>query len=257
MGRLYLIEDVPARGEEMTFRMLRVLKEVTAILAWDAGALREQLGPCQVSTPLRELTGLQAVLEALQKGDVAWIVGGLSHRASSLLRALLDRGVEVVPVPGALPETAALVASGLPLDQFTFLGLLPPSARERHGMLQAVAGETRTLACDVPAGCLPAALDDVQAVLGDRRMALYQQGVIWRGRASQAPGSAAGQATLVIEGAGSAASWTEARVRAQVHALLAAGTSPRDAAHQVAAICGWPRRQVYAIAMDEGQTTCV
>lgn len=251
MGKLYLIESIPRRCQEVTLRALRVMGEVSMIVAHDVNAVRDLLAQCQLSTPVHELSGREALLEALRDGDVAWIGGGLSHLASSLIRTLLDRGVEIVPIPGAPVEIAALVTSGLPTDRFAFLGLLPSSSPERRALLRGMAQECHTLVCNVQAEHLPVALGDLQSTLGDRRMAIYHEGTIWRGRASQASDVSGGQVTLVIEGAGPAMRWTEAQVREEVRALLAAAKSPRDAAREVTARSGWSKRKVYAIAMRE------
>jgi 16S rRNA (cytidine1402-2'-O)-methyltransferase len=188
-----------------------------------------------------------------QRGDVAWLlarVTDLAGAAHHLLVALLEQGVVLASVPGASAAISGLAVSGLPTDRFTFLGLLPELSESRRALLLRVAGEGRTVVCEVIADHVPGVLADIQTFLGDRQVALYQDRDVWRGRASQAgvrPG--AGRWVLVIEPAEPDQAWTIGRVRGEVRGLLAAGMSSRDVAREVAQRSGWPKRVVYQMAL--------
>src|SRR5450756_3085890 len=93
---------------------------------------------------------------------------GLSDPGYELVRAALERNLRVVPIPGANALIAALVASGLPTDQFVYLGFLPRQKSARRKLLQAVADEPRTRVAYEAPHRVRASLDDIADVLGDR-----------------------------------------------------------------------------------------
>jgi 16S rRNA (cytidine1402-2'-O)-methyltransferase len=196
---------------------------------------------------------LARVVSALAEGEVAWMALGMdewSGPAHELVRALLERGVELVAVPGGSSWVAGLVASGLPADRFTALGLLPRSPSERLSLWSRFAHESLTLVCEVCGEDLAEALAEVWAHLGDRPVAVYQAGEVWRGTAREgAAWDGSGRVVLAIAGAGSEPEWTRERVQREVQALLDAGASPSDTAREVARRSRWPRRQVYELVL--------
>jgi 16S rRNA (cytidine1402-2'-O)-methyltransferase len=257
MKTLYLV-GVPAEDpEDVTLRAVRILKEVSLIVAPDLGSLSELLRRYDVETPVLQLDRdnvareVEHILGQLEEGDVAWAVERLADLPATTARWLLELaglGVPLVSVPGPCVEITGLVASGLPAGGVTFLGSLPAASQARIALLERVAGEPFTLVCDVQAGDLPAALADIEQALGERRVAIYRAHHLWRGKAGQVPAPpAAGRFTLVVEGAEQGTAWTEDVVRAQVRAMLAQGRSARDVAREVASRSGWPRRKVYEL----------
>jgi 16S rRNA (cytidine1402-2'-O)-methyltransferase len=273
MGQL-LVVDVAEDWENTTLRAHRVLCEAVLIVACDASAVEALLGSGDVCAPLLALDSsdradvLPAVLDALSKGDVAWVspvcaVPGAADMA--FLQRLLAQGIEVLPVPGGSALIAALVRSGLPTDRFSYLGSLPSSSSARRDVLERVAYERHTLAWLTQVGDLHAVLRDVESALGDRRVvcAQFRQQEVWRGQVGEAQawlasaqlgvGSAPDSCYYVfVEGATQEQVWTDARVQAEVRALLARGESTRDAARVVAQRSGWRKRVVYQIAVEIG-----
>jgi 16S rRNA (cytidine1402-2'-O)-methyltransferase len=149
-----------------------------------------------------------------------------------------------------------LVASGLPADRFTALGVLPASQAERVVLWPGVAREAVTVVCEVRADDMGEVLEEIQAHLGDRRIAVARGGDVWRGRASQAEALEwSGTVTLAIEGTAPDQAWTRERVLAEVRGLLDAGASARDTIREVARRSGWPRRQVYELALLASRDT--
>jgi 16S rRNA (cytidine1402-2'-O)-methyltransferase len=196
---------------------------------------------------------LARITSALAEGEVAWLALDLdewSGPAQGLLRALLGRGAELVSVPGASSWVAGLVASGLPADRFTALGVLPGSPAERGALWVRSAREPLTLVCEVRGEDLDAVLDEALTDLGDRPFAVYQAGEVWRGRVRESCAwEWAGRVTLVLGGAATEPDWTRERVLEEVRALLDAGTSTSATARDVARRSGWPRRRVYELAL--------
>jgi 16S rRNA (cytidine1402-2'-O)-methyltransferase len=209
------------------------------------------------------------VLEELSQGDVALVsdagTPGLNDPGYELVRAALDAGYTVSPVPGPSAPVAALVASGLPTDSFLYLGYLPRKSSERRKLLHEIAGFSYTLIFLEAPHRLLAALQDLLAILGNRQAALARELTklheeIFRGSLQEAleyfqEHEPRGEFTLVVAGSENQANvWSENQVRAALQDELAAGESPSRAASQVAARSGWVRRKVYQLLTETKQT---
>ncbi len=278
MGILYLVATPIGNLEDMTMRALRVLKEVALVAAEDTRTARNLFTHFQIATPLTAYfehshpAKLQTILTALEQGDVAVIseagMPGLSDPGYDLVCAALAKGFRVVPIPGANAVISALVASGLPTDQFVYLGFLPRQKNARRAFLQTVAREPRTLVCYEAPHRVGDALDDIAATLGDDRAIviareltkLYEEffrGTVNQARAHFAEHTPRGEFTFVIGGApvdaqsASLPTWDDARVIQAMRALLDAGVSRTDAAKQVARESGRERREVYQLTLDQ------
>jgi len=269
MGTLYLVATPIGNLEDITARALRVLREASLIAAEDTRHTRHLLARFDIHTPLtsyfehNKLAKLDEVLSALAAGDVALVsdagTPGLSDPGYELVRAALDAGHAVVPIPGPSALLAALVASGLPTDAFVYLGFLPRKDSDRQRLLASVAREPRTLVAFEAPHRLLDALRDIESTLGDRPVAVARELTklheeIFRGRASAARAHFAqkeilGEITLVIGGAPEAAQepWDETRVRAEVEEMVNEGMKKKEAARRVAELSGWPVREVYKL----------
>ena len=275
MGTLYLVGTPIGNLEDITLRALRVLKEVTLIAAEDTRRARILARRYEIETPItsyfegNKLTKLDTVLGALDTGDVALIseagMPGLSDPGYELIRAAIERGYSVVPVPGPSAPVTALVVSGLPSDSFLYLGFLPRRRSERYGLLSKVAQEQRTLIVFEAPHRLRASLADIEAVLGDRPLAVCRELTklheeVWRGIISEARAhfdevEPRGEFTLVIGGAPEEWEyWDENQVRTALEELLAQGVPRPAAARRVAAASGWGRSEVYALSLRDEQS---
>jgi 16S rRNA (cytidine1402-2'-O)-methyltransferase len=261
---LYIVGTPIGNLEDVTLRALRVLKEVSLIAAEDtrkAGVLLQHYG---ITTPVtsyfeaNERAKLDRILEVLEHGDVALIseagMPGISDPGYPLIRAAIERGVPVVPIPGPSAHAAALVVSGLPTDQFLFVGFLPRKRAE--AALFDLASITATLIFYEAPHRLEQTLQAMVETLGNRSVALcreltklYEE--VWRGDlegalvwvASNPP---RGEFTLVVAGASrDDAVWDEDRVREALLERLSRGLSRSQAAREVATLSGWQRRRVY------------
>jgi len=276
MSTLYLVATPIGNLEDITLRALRVLREVTCIAAEDTRRTRQLLAHfgIQGKTLLayhehNERQRTAGLLARLAQGDVALVSDAgtplLNDPGYGLVRAALDAGHRVVPVPGPSAPLAALIVSGLPTDSFLYLGYLPRRAPERRARLREIAGLTCTLiALETPHRLL-AALDDIQHVLGDRDIAVARELTkvheeVFRGTVTQAQAhfrrqAPRGEFTLVIAGAASGEDvWDEAAVRAAVRAGLQAGEAPSRLAQALAAQSGWARQRIYQLVLEaQGQ----
>jgi 16S rRNA (cytidine1402-2'-O)-methyltransferase len=276
MGTLYVVATPIGNLEDITLRALRVLREAPLIAAEDTRHTRKLLNHFGIAT--RALSYHQhspaareeAILGALAAGDVALVTDagmpGISDPGQPLVAAALAAGHTVVPVPGPTAVIAALAASGLPSDQFTFLGFLPRRSAERRQALADVRALPHTLICYEAPHRLLACLDDLLAVLGDRPAALARELTkvheeVRRGSlaalraAAGGGGGPRGEYTVLIGGAPASterAAVPETAVRARLGALLAGGASTRDAARMVANEMGVPQRNAYRLALELG-----
>ncbi len=273
MSTLYVVGTPIGNLGDVSFRALETLRAVSLIAAEDTRRAGRLLEHFAIDKPIlslfehNEAARVDRVLRALESGDVALIseagMPGLADPGFDLIRAAIERGVTVTPIPGPTAAVAALVTSGLPTDAFVFLGFLPRRPADRHRLLQEVAHERRTLVAYEAPHRLAEALADVQNVMGDRSIAVARELTklheeIWRGTLSGArahfAGEVLGEITLVIAGAPASQRWDESDVRTAVEQALLDGASMADAAREVAALSGWPRREVYQIALRLSRT---
>ncbi|MBM4467235.1 MAG: 16S rRNA (cytidine(1402)-2'-O)-methyltransferase [Chloroflexi bacterium] len=272
MGTLYVVGTPIGNLEDMSLRALRILGEVALIAAEDTRKTRKLLTHFKIETPLTsyhehsKLARLDELLSTLQHKDVALVseagMPGLSDPGYELIKAAIAQGIPVVPVPGPSALITALVVSGLPTDSFLYLGFLPRRQQERLQLLASVARERHTLVAFEAPHRLLASLADLKDVLGDRRIALARELTklheeIWRGSIGQAlahfeENPPRGEFTLVIEGAREErATWDEDQVREALAEMLAEGVERKEAVKIVSELAGWPRREVYKVALKE------
>jgi 16S rRNA (cytidine1402-2'-O)-methyltransferase len=265
---LYIVGTPIGNLEDITLRALRVLREVSLIAAEDTRKAGVLLQHYRITTPVtsyfeaNEREKLDRILNALESGDVALIseagMPGISDPGYPLIRAAIERGVQIVPVPGPSAHTAALVISGLPTDQFHFAGFLPRK-RAQAVLSELVTDEATLIFYEAPHR-LAQTLQVMHEVFGNRPIALcreltklYEE--VWRGSLEEAVNWVSthpprGEYTLVVAGATKGnAVWNEAQVREAVLEAMASGLSRSQAARQVSALAGWSRRQVYEVAV--------
>lgn len=279
MGTLYLVATPLGNLEDITLRALRILREAHIIAAEDTRHTRKLLNHFAISTPTISYhehsgtTGIAIVLAALAAGDVALVsdagTPAISDPGMELIQAAITAGYSVAPIPGPSAVITALIASGLPTSEFTFLGFLPRRSRERRALLQSVSDEPRTLVLYEAPHRLRACLDDLIAVLGDRQACLAREltkiheqwlrGVLSQLRARyDGQDEPRGEYTLVIAGATQTShvyieeqpEVQQTHARQRLKALLDAGSSTRDAATQVARELALPRREAYRLALE-------
>ncbi|MBI3743069.1 MAG: 16S rRNA (cytidine(1402)-2'-O)-methyltransferase [Chloroflexi bacterium] len=271
MPTLYIVGTPIGNLEDVTFRSLRVLREVSVVAAEDTRRAMVLFSRHGISTPLVSYheqgsrTKLAPLLEKLREHDVALITDagmpGISDPGYALVTAALKQGARVEVVPGPSAVTAALAVSGLPPDQFVFLGFLPRTPGERRRLLESVSRERRTLVVFEAPHRLRASLGDIAKVLGERRLAVCRELTklheeVFRGTASEALAhfeSPRGEITLVIAGATETpqaeivAEASDDEVRRRLRSLTRDGSSGRDAVDAVVAETGRARREVYRL----------
>ena len=155
MSKLYLVPTPIGNLEDITFRALKVLKEVDYILAEDTRTSGKLLKHFEISTPMQshhmhnEHKTVDTIVKRIQSGEVFALISDAGTPAISdpgflLTRACIQNNIEVECLPGATAFVPALVNSGLPNDKFVFEGFLPVK-KGRQTRLNLLAEETRTM----------------------------------------------------------------------------------------------------------------
>jgi 16S rRNA (cytidine1402-2'-O)-methyltransferase len=186
MGTLYVVGTPIGNLEDITLRAIRTLKEVDLIAAEDTRVTRTLLNAYQITTPLssfHEFSGpgkVRRLVERLAGEDVALVsdagTPGISDPGFPLIRAAIEAGIEVVPIPGPSATLTALVVSGLPMHAFTYLGFMPRKSGERRRLLASLADATLTQVLYESPHRLLATLGDIVSVLGpDRPLAIGRE----------------------------------------------------------------------------------
>jgi 16S rRNA (cytidine1402-2'-O)-methyltransferase len=177
---LFLVGTPIGNLEDITFRALRVLKEVDVIACEDTRQTQKLLNHYAIATRTtayhehNEMTKSAELVKEMQEGaSVALVTDagmpGISDPGYRLITLAIRHHVPVVPIPGAAAFLAALVASGLPTDSFRFSGFLPAKRGERRDALEAIKNSPRTQVFYEAPHRIIEALADVVEVLGEAR----------------------------------------------------------------------------------------
>ena len=185
-GNLYLCATPIGNLEDMTFRAVRVLKEVDLIAAEDTRNSIKLLNHFGISTKMTSYheynkydKAAYLVGKILQGQDVALITDagtpGISDPGEELVRQCLASGIHVTSLPGSCACINALIISGLPTGRFCFEAFLPNDKKEREAVLQDLKTETRTIILYEAPHRLKKTLELLKSVLGDRKISLCRE----------------------------------------------------------------------------------
>lgn len=184
-GSLYLVSTPIGNLEDISRRALRVLADVQCVAAEDTRRTRALLSHFDIHNHLESYHDhnkkqkTSVLIEWLESGRSVAVVSdagtpGISDPAFYLVRESIRRNIPVIPVPGPVAAIAALTASGLPTDRFTFEGFLPVK-KGRKKRIEALEKETRTLILYESPHRLLKTLKDCREVLGNRPMAVCRE----------------------------------------------------------------------------------
>src|SRR5690554_2595139 len=155
MSKLFIVPTPIGNLEDMTFRAIRVLKEVDLILAEDTRTSAKLMKHFEIPTQMmshhmhNEHQTVETILQKIKSGQTIALISDAGTPAISdpgflLTRACVENNIEVECLPGATAFVPALVNSGLPNDRFVFEGFLPEK-KGRQTRFLALAEETRTM----------------------------------------------------------------------------------------------------------------
>jgi len=270
-GTLYIVSTPIGNMGDFSFRAVETLRSVSAILAEDTRHTRHLLERYEIEAPLvayhehNEAKTTPRLVERLVHGESLALVSDagtplLSDPGARLVRAAIDAGVHVSPVPGASALLAALVASGLEIGRFTFFGFLARKGPERRAAIdEIVALPHAAVLYEAPARVGATLAELVEAGAGGRPMVVAreltkQYEELRRGTVDQLVAyyqqtPPRGEVVIVIAGQVPTGA-SEDQLRARALALRAEGRSARDVAAALSAELGAPRNLAYRLAHE-------
>jgi 16S rRNA (cytidine1402-2'-O)-methyltransferase len=273
-GILYLVGTPIGNLDDMTVRAVKTLQTVDLIAAEDTRHTGKLLKHCQIETPQlsyhehNRQERIPDLLDRLQSGQAIALVTdagmpGISDPGYELVKACVEVGIVVVPIPGVTAAITALTASGLSTQRFAFEGFLPTGNQERRSRLEALASENRTIVLyEAPHRLLETLQDLAEHLELTRKVAIARELTklheeFWRGDLGGAierytDRSPKGEFTLVVDGtAATQIVWTEMQLLSELKAIMLSGdgVSRSQASRQLAAISKLPRRHLYQLAL--------
>lgn len=265
-GTLYVVATPIGNLEDVSYRAVRILKEVELIACEDTRETRKLLSHFGIDTAMvsyhehNEERRAAELKERLLAGSSIAIVSDagtplVSDPGFRLVRAAIEAGIPVVPIPGPSAILAALTGSGLPTDAFCFGGFLPAKSSQRRKALEEVRHERATLIFYETPHRILDALADIEAVLGDRQVVVARELTklheeFLRGTAaeiredlSKRP-AVRGEFTILID-RGPEQAAPMGSLSEHVEALVAAGVPRMEAIKQAAKARGLSKREAY------------
>ena len=266
MGSLFVVGTPIGNLEDVTYRAVRVLGQVTLIAAEDTRTTRKLLAHYGLKTPVTSYNEHNRrkktpyLLARLEEGDVALVseagTPGISDPGQELIARCIESGITVVTVPGPSAIVSALAVSGMATKEFLFVGFLPRTSPQRRRFLKAVARVPWSLVLFESPHRLLGALEDMNDVLGDRRAVvcremtkLYEE--VFRGTLSEIRDhfvEPRGEFTLILQRYEGPAEETDEKsedLRKLAETLSKQGLSTRDAVSRLTRLTVATRRQAY------------
>ncbi len=276
MSTLFLVATPIGNLEDISPRALETLRGVALIAAEDTRTAKQLLNHFDIHTPVTSFfehskrNKIAALLDALAAGDVAVIseagMPGINDPGEALVRAAIERGHRVSPIPGPSAVLAALVASGISANAFLYVGFLPREPQARRKFLRELAHERDTIVAFETPRRLRAALADMESILGATRQICaareltkmfeeFQRGTVIQVREHFEKIEPRGEFTLVIAGAPNVeresfkVEWDDTRVNREFNKLVEKGMPRTEAVKRVARASGRDRRGVYELVL--------
>lgn len=272
-GILYLCATPIGNLEDMTYRCVRILKEVDLIAAEDTRNSLKLLNHFEINTPMtsyhefNKIEKAKKLIEQLLAGkDIAVITDagtpGISDPGEELVAMCYEEGIEVRTIPGAAACITAITSSGQSCRRFSFEAFLPKEKKERNRVLQEMTEETRTMVVYESPHHLKATLSELQDVLGNREITLCreltkkyeekQKTTLQEAIAYYQEHDPKGEYVLVIAGKSKAqvmeeqkSRWENISIEEHMEMYLQQNLSKKDAMKAVAKDRGVSKRDIY------------
>ncbi|KAK4429299.1 Ribosomal RNA small subunit methyltransferase I [Sesamum alatum] len=272
---LYLVGTPIGNLEDITLRALRVLKSADVILSEDTRHSGKLLQYYNIRTPLlsyhkfNESQREQVVLKRLQGGEIVALISdagtpGISDPGMELAKLCVEKNIPVIPVPGPSALVAALSASGLPTNEFTFVGFLPKHGATRRERLMVSANNPTTQVFFVPPHKLCQFLEETCSIFGQSRRCVIAREMtklheeFWRGTIGEAQEAFTahqpkGEITLLIEGmkVSEVETFSESQLENELGELISKGHSLSMAVKLVATGTSMKRKAIYSLALEK------
>lgn len=272
-GKLYLCATPIGNLEDITFRVIRILKEVDLIAAEDTRNSIKLLNHFEIKTPMTSYheynkydKAKYLVNRILEGESVALITDagtpGISDPGEELVRECYEQGVEVTALPGAAACITALTLSGLSTRRFCFEAFLPADKKEKTRVLDSLRNETRTIVCYEAPHRLIKTLKELLSVLGNRNIAICREltkkyETVFKADLEQAisyyeNNDPKGECVIVLEGRpfmdiekAAQDKWSELSIEEHMEHYTKEGIDKKEAMKLVAKDRGITKREVY------------
>ena len=255
----------------MSYRAVEVLSSAALVIAEDTRHSRRLLDHYRITTPLasyhehNEAKETPRLVARLRAGDSIALISDagtplISDPGSRLVAAALEADVPVIPIPGPSSVMAALVASGMSLERFTFYGFLPRKGKERGEAVKEIVDSRATVVIFEAPSRVGATLEAlVQAGAGDREAVVareltkqfeeFRRGSVGELATLYADTDPKGEVVLVIAGA-EPPEVSESELSDAARKLRASGKRPREVMDHLVGALGAPRNLAYRIAHE-------
>ena len=281
-GTLYLCATPIGNLEDMTFRVIRTLKEVDMIAAEDTRNSIKLLNHFEIKTPMTSYheynkieKGHKLVQMLLEGKNLALITDagtpGISDPGEELVQMCYEAGVPITSLPGAAACITALTLSGLSTRRFAFEAFLPSDKKERQQVLEELKNDTRTVICYEAPHRLVKTLKELLEALGNRRITICREltkkhETAWQTHIAEAceyyqENAPKGECVLVIEGrsreelkAEEQEQWEQMPLEAHMEHYESQGMDHKSAMKQVAKDRGVSKRDIYRMLLELGQS---
>ena len=278
-GVLYLVATPIGNLEDMTFRAVKVLRDADLIAAEDTRNSRKLLTHFDIKTPMtsyhefNRFDKAEVLIDKLSSGQSVAVITdagtpGISDPGEVLVQMCVERGIEVVPIPGAVAAVSALIASGQKTRRFAFEAFLPQEKKELRNVLDQLRTEQRTIVLYEAPHRLRKTLELLEVELGSLRsitvckeltkkhekflkMSLGEAVEFYKDTEPR------GEYVLVIEGkpeeelnAEKKAQWEDMSLEEHLQKYIDEGMSKKDAIKTVAKERGIPKQEVYKVGIE-------
>ncbi|NLK22058.1 MAG: 16S rRNA (cytidine(1402)-2'-O)-methyltransferase [Epulopiscium sp.] len=275
LGILYLCATPIGNLEDITYRAVRILKEVDLIGAEDTRRTKKLLNHLNINTPLtsyhehNKINKGPILIEKLKKGlNIALVTDagtpGISDPGEDLVKLAYENNIKVVPIPGASAVISGLIISGLSTEKFVFEGFLPIENKKKRERLSIISQEDRTIVLYEAPHRLCKTLEALYKTLGNRNISIIreltkQYEEVKKTTFEEAipfykENEAKGEFVLVIEGITreeineiEVRKWEAITIEKHFKQYLETGKNQKDAMKQVAKDRGISKREVYQI----------
>ena len=272
-GMLYLCATPIGNLEDMTFRGVRILREVDVIAAEDTRNSIKLLNHFEIKTPMtsyheyNRIEKGKKLVERMAKGENIALISdagmpGISDPGEDLVRMCHDAGICVTALPGACAAVTALTVSGLPTRRFAFEAFLPADKKEKRLVLESLRSETRTIVLYEAPHRLVRTLEELLSSLGNRRLTVCREltkkhETVFLTTLQEAAGyytenEPRGECVLVVQGKSYEAlrreeitAWEEISIAEHMEQYLGCGMDKKEAMKRVAKDRGLSKREVY------------
>lgn len=278
-GMLYLCATPIGNLEDITYRVLRILKEADLIAAEDTRNSIKLLNHFEIKTPMTSYHEYNKyekgryLVEQMQEGkNIALITDagtpGISDPGEELVAMCYEAGIPVTSLPGPAACIIALTISGLPTRRFAFEAFLPSDKKERAVILEELKRETRTIILYEAPHRLVKTLEELSENLGDRKIALCREltkkhETVFRGSLLEAvswykENPPKGECVMVLEGRSreemeqeARQQWEDMPLEAHMEHYMSQGIDKKEAMKLVAKDRGISKRDVYQALLKD------